>query len=115
VYEAKFTSDAKQSIRALPKNIRNSLREKLERIVCVNPDTCAEELTGPLTGFRSYHSGDYRVIYKVFHETQQIAIVGVGKKDADHHAEIYKQLENLAAAGKLADSVLGNLRMIRSN
>jgi addiction module RelE/StbE family toxin len=115
VFEAKFTSDAKQGIRALPKNIRNSLREKLETIVCVNPETCAEELTGPLTGFRSYHCEDYRVIYKVFPATKQIAVVGVGKRDADHHAEIYKQLENLAAAGKLADNVLGNLRMIRSN
>ncbi len=57
----------------------------------------------------------YRVIYKVFPEAKKIAVVGVGKKDADHHAEIYKQLENLAAAGKLAGDVLGNLRMVRSN
>lgn len=69
----------------------------------------------PLAGFRSYHFGEYRVIYKVFPEMQQIAIVGIGKKDADHHAEIYKQLESLATAGKLADNVLSNLRMIRSN
>jgi len=115
MYQAKFTSDAKDTIRALPKNIRNSLRKKLETIVCINPETCAEELTGPLTGFRSYHYEDYRVIYKVFPEMKQIAVVGVGKKDASRHAEIYKHLENLAAAGKLADNVLGNLRMIRSN
>jgi addiction module RelE/StbE family toxin len=115
VFEAKFTADAKQDVRALPKNIRNSLREKLETVVCVNPETCAEELSGPLAGFRSYHCKDYRIIYKVFPETEQIAIVGIGKKDADHHAEIYKQLENLAAAGKLATEVLSNIRMIQSN
>jgi addiction module RelE/StbE family toxin len=115
VYEAKFTAAAKQDIKALPKNIRNSLRGKLETVVCVNPETCAEELTGPLAGFRSYHCEDYRVIYKVFPETNQIAVVGVGKRNGDHHAEIYKQLENLAAAGKLATEVLGNLRLIQSN
>lgn len=115
MYEPKFTADAKRDIKALPKNIRNSLREELETVVCVNPETCADKLTGPLAGFRSYHCHDYRVIYKVFPEMQQIAIVGIGKKDADHHAEIYKQLETLAAAGKLADNVLGNIRMIRSN
>ena len=84
-------------------------------MVCVNPLACSEELTGPLCGFRSYHHEEYRVIFKVFPELNQIAVVGVSKKNADHYAEIYKQLESIATAGKLADGFLSNLRMFSSH
>ena len=44
-------------------------------------------------------------------DLEAIAVVGVGKKDPDHHAEIYKQLETLARGGELAATVL---KMYRS-
>jgi addiction module RelE/StbE family toxin len=115
VYVAKFTSYAKDDIKSLSRNVRNHLREQLEKVVCVNPAHCSDELTGPLAGFRSYHFEEYRIIYKIFEHSKEIAVLGIGKKNADHYAEIYKNLEGLAKAGKLADTVLTNLRMLNSN
>jgi addiction module RelE/StbE family toxin len=115
VYAAKFTSYAKDDIKNLPRNVRNRLREQLEKVVCVNPADCSVELTGPLAGFRSYHFEEYRVIYKIFEHSKEIVILGIGKKNADHYTEIYKNLEGLAKAGKLADTVLSNIRMLNSN
>jgi mRNA-degrading endonuclease RelE of RelBE toxin-antitoxin system len=112
VFAAKFTSGAVADIKALPKHVRRSLRKQIENIVLKNPIECSEELTGPLARFRSFHYLEYRVIYKVFPEINAIAVVGVGKKNADHYAKIYKQLELLVEAGKLADSFLENLRSL---
>jgi mRNA-degrading endonuclease RelE of RelBE toxin-antitoxin system len=112
VYNIKFTVYAKAGIRALPKNVRNHLRKELQEVVSVNPVICSEGLTGPLSGFRSYHCGNYRVVFKLYEDSQTVAVVGVGKKNADHSAEIYKQLEVLAGAGKLADTFLKNLKLL---
>ncbi len=114
-YVAKFTSQAKADIKALPKNVRNSLRKKLEEVVCINPAECSEGLTGPLTAFRSYHCEEHRIVYKVFEDLKLVVIVGVAKKNADHYAEIYRKLEDLAGVGKLADGILKGIRMVASN
>lgn len=107
-----FTSSARSDVKSLAKGVRQSLRKRLEEVVAVNPAECSEELTGPLAGFRSHHFEEYRVVFKIFPTHQKIAVVGVGKKNADHHAEIYKDLEGLANAGKIAESILANMRMI---
>jgi mRNA-degrading endonuclease RelE of RelBE toxin-antitoxin system len=109
VYIPKFTSDAIADIKLLPKNVRNALRKELEKVVLKNPVGCSEALTGPLLHFRSFHFRDYRVIYRVFEDLKAVAFVGVGKKNAEHYAEIYKKLESLVQAGKLADSLLESL------
>ena len=108
----KFTPNAADDVKNLPKNVRNHLREQLEKVVCVNPIDCSEELTGPLAEFRSYHLDDYRIVFRVLDCHNLIVVVGIGQKNADHCAEIYKNLENMARAGKLADSMLTNLRML---
>jgi mRNA-degrading endonuclease RelE of RelBE toxin-antitoxin system len=112
LFTAKFTSGAVANIKTLPKNVRRSLRKQIESVVLKDPIGCSEELTGPLARFRSFHYLEYRIIYRVFAEMKAIAVVGVGKKNADHYAEIYKRLESLVEAGKLADSFLENLRSI---
>jgi hypothetical protein len=35
-----------------------------------------------------------------------VSVVGIGKKDEGHQAEIYQKLEALAKQGKLAEAVL---------
>lgn len=112
MYEVKIRPQAAPDIKALPKNVRNHMREHLTKIVAVNPVDCSVELTGPLAGFRSYHLLEYRIVYKIFEDLSLVVVVGVGQKNADHCAEIYKNLEAMAMAGKLADSVLTNLRML---
>lgn len=112
MYTAKFTPDAVADIKKLPKNVRRSLRKKLETVVLKDLVACSEESTGPLALFRSFHYLDYRIVYRVFPDLKTIAVVGVGKKNAGHYAEIYKQLEEVVKAGKIADGFLKNLKTV---
>lgn len=114
MYSSKFTSDALEDIRALPKNVRNALKREFEKKIHRDPVACSEPLIGPLAGFRSFHFRDYRVIYRVYPELKTIAVVGAGKKDKAHHAEIYNKLERLAKAGKLAEEFLRAIRLLGS-
>jgi len=113
LYASKFTDEALQDVRRLPKNVRNSLRNEFKQNIHVDPFGCSEPLEGLLVKYRSFHFGDYRVIYRVFEDIKAVAVVGIGKKDKDHRTEIYKQLESLAASGKLASAVLETYDSLR--
>ncbi len=115
MYRSKFTADALDDVKRLPKHVRNSLKAEFKKKIHVDPIACSEALTGPLEEFRSFHFGKYRVIYRVFEHIKVVAVVGVGKKDAGHHAEIYRKLETLAASGKLAATVLDTFRVLASD
>jgi mRNA-degrading endonuclease RelE of RelBE toxin-antitoxin system len=112
LYVSKFTSDALENIRALPKNVRNALKREFEHKIHRDPIACSEPLSGLLADFRSLHFREYRVVYRVFEDLKLVAVVGVGKKDKAHHAELYKKLERLAESGKLADEFLRAMRML---
>ena len=112
MYISKFTSEAVEQIKKLPKGVRNALKKAFKKTLLENPTSCADELTEPLAGFRSFHFGDYRVVYRVYEDLNAIAVVGVGKKDAHAETDLYRKLEKLASTGKLADKVLKSLRLI---
>jgi mRNA-degrading endonuclease RelE of RelBE toxin-antitoxin system len=112
VYSSKFTPDALADIKRLPKNVRAALKREFEKKLHINPINCSEPLTGDLKEFRSFHYREYRVVFQVFEDIKAISVVGVGQKDADHHAEIYQHLEKLAKNGKLAEKVLETYRAI---
>jgi mRNA-degrading endonuclease RelE of RelBE toxin-antitoxin system len=112
LYSSKFTDDALQDVKKLPKNIRNALKKEFEKKIHVDPFNCSEELSGVLGHYRSFHYGTYRVVYRVFEDIRTIAVVGLGKKDKDHHTDLYKRLEDLAERGRLADAVLETFRRI---
>jgi len=112
LYSSKFTDDALQDVKKLPKNIRNALKKEFEKKIHVDPFNCSEELSGVLGHCRSFHYGTYRVVYRVFEDIRTIAVVGLGKKDKDHHTDLYKRLEDLAERGRLADAVLETFRRI---
>jgi mRNA-degrading endonuclease RelE of RelBE toxin-antitoxin system len=112
LYRSKFTSDALENARKLPKNVRNALKKEFQQKIHRDPIGCSEPLTGPLEKFRSFHYGDYRVIFRVFEDLKIVSVVGIGKKDKHHQAKIYKQLEGLARSGELAASVLETFRSL---
>jgi mRNA-degrading endonuclease RelE of RelBE toxin-antitoxin system len=114
LYVSKFTSDAIEDIRALPKNARNRLKREFQKTILQNPAACSEPLVGPLAAFRSFHFLNYRVIYRIYEDLKMIAVVGIGKKDKEHFAEIYERLEQLAKTGKLADEFLRAIRLLES-
>ena len=106
MYTSNFTSDALADLKKLPKNIKNALKKEFEKKIHVDPIGCSEALTTPLENYRSFHYGDYRVVYRVFEDLQTVSVVGIGKKGKTHHTDLYKRLEALARAGKLAESLL---------
>jgi len=112
VYCSKFTPEALQDVKNLPKNMRNALKREFEKKLHVDPFSCSVPLSGDLKQYRSFHYGEYRVVFQVFEDIKAITVVGIGEKDAHHHAEVYKQLENLARSGKLAATVLETYRTL---
>jgi addiction module RelE/StbE family toxin len=114
VYRSEFTDDALQDVRRLPKNVKNRLKQEFKRKIHRDPAGCSEPLTGLLKEFRSFHLGDYRVVYRIFEDMEVVAVVGIGKKDQGHRAELYEQLEQLAKTGKLAAAVLDVYRSLET-
>lgn len=109
---SKFTAHALEDVKNLPKNVRNALKKEFQTKIHVNPTNCSEALTGLLTGFRSFHFGNFRVVCKIYDDLKAVAVVGVGKKDRDHQTNLYRKLEELAKTGKLADAVLATMRLL---
>ena len=112
MYCSKFTDEALANIKKLPKSVKHSLKKEFQKRIHVNPTECSEPLTGMLAGFRSFHFGSYRVVYKVIEDIRTVAVVGIGKKDKTHQTNLYKRLETLAQTGKLAAAVLETYRSI---
>lgn len=106
MYILKFTDAGLMDVRALPKPIRNFLKKELQEKVAEDPVGCSQELSGVLRGWRSFHCGEYRVIYKVYDDLRAVAIAGIGKHDPDAAKDVYRRLENLANTGKLANEML---------
>jgi mRNA-degrading endonuclease RelE of RelBE toxin-antitoxin system len=112
LYTSRFTPDALADLKNLPKNVRNALKSEFKTKIHVDPYSCSEALGGPLAKFRSFHYLKFRMIYRVFEDIKTVSVVGIGKKDKNRYAGIYKQLEELAKSGKLAAAVLDTYRSI---
>lgn len=112
MYCSKFTDQALEDIKKLPKNVRNALKKEFQKKVHVNPVACSEPLFGVLENYRSFHYGQYRVVYRVFEDIRTIAVVGAGKKDKDHRTDLYHRLEDQAKKGRLAEAILEAYRLI---
>lgn len=85
---ARFTPDAGDLVKKLhPENkrqIRSAIKELRQ-----NPDAGAD-LQEELSGFKSYKSKRYRIIYKVNEEESIIEIYYVG-----HRSDVYEQFRSL--------------------
>ena len=111
MYRIGFTAEAHSDIKALPKNVRNSLKKKIQKLAA-DPIGPSLELREPLQGWRSYHWRNYRILFMVLEGLETIAISAVGKRLPGAQADIYRQLERLAREGKLAERLLEILREI---
>ncbi len=112
MYRSEFTAEALENIKKLPKSVKNSLKKEFQKKIHVDPTGCSEPLTGMLRDFRSFHFGNYRVVFRVFEDIRTVSVVGIGKKDKKHQTGLYKRLETLAQTGKLASAVLETYRSI---
>jgi mRNA-degrading endonuclease RelE of RelBE toxin-antitoxin system len=109
-YKIQFTADGLKDARSLPKGSRNSLAKELKNKLAKDPLSCSEELREPLAGWRSFHYGKYRVIFKLYPKMRLIAVAGIGQHSSQATQDIYRKLELLAKRGRLAEDILAALR-----
>lgn len=109
-YKIQFTADGLKDAKHLPKGVRNALAKELRNKLAKSPLICSQELRKPLAGWRSFHCGKYRVIFKLYEEMKLIAVAGIGEHSSQPTQDIYRKLELLAKRGRLADDILVALR-----
>jgi mRNA-degrading endonuclease RelE of RelBE toxin-antitoxin system len=69
LYVLKFTSEAVADIKSIvPKHLRGPMQKELVEKVATDPIGCSKELQRELSGYRSFTSQKYRVVYRVFDE-----------------------------------------------
>ena len=110
VYVIKFTENGLEDVKALPKNVRNSMKKQLPLRLSQDPLRHSLPLNPPLEKFRSCHVGEYRVLFHVAEDIHAIAIAGVGKHSANPDLDVYRKLEKLVRQGTLAERLLAALR-----
>ena len=109
-YKIQFTADGLKDAKNLPKSVRNSLAKELKNKLAKDPLSCSEELRDPLAGWRSFHCGKYRVIFKLYNAMKLIAVAGIGQHSSQSAQDIYRKLELLAKRGRLAEDILAAFR-----
>ena len=81
-----YTAQAKSQIGALPtQKIRDQVESAVLRIA-ENPGI-GKRLQGDLKELWSYRTGNYRIIYQVFHSEVRVLIIALGDR-----RDIYKKL-----------------------
>ena len=86
MYKIAYTREAKRKIDRLSIKRKRQIKEAIERIA-QNPDI-GKRLTHELSGLLSYRSGDYRIIYRIYHKEILILILTIG-----HRKDIYKKIK----------------------
>ena len=85
MYKIAYTSEAKEAIGKLSLKKKRQIKEAIERIA-QKPDI-GKRLSHELSGLRSHRSGDYRIIYRIYHDQILIVILAIG-----YRKDIYKKV-----------------------
>jgi addiction module RelE/StbE family toxin len=109
-YAIKFTDGGLKDIKSLRKGERNALKRELRDKLASDPNAHSHPLQGPLEGFRSFHFGKLRIVYRVFEDPAAIAVVGVARHSPDARQDIYRRLENFVETARHVEKALAALR-----
>ncbi len=85
MYKVVYTAEARHQILNLDNRIQSQIKHAIERVA--SDPGAGKKLTGQLSEFYSYASGNYRVIYKVSHHEILVIIMTAG-----HRKDVYKKL-----------------------
>ena len=78
MYEIAYTKEAVSVIKNFPHKKQRQIKEAIERI---SRDTgIGKPLTHELKGLLSYRSGDYRIIYRIYHKEILVIILTIGHR-----------------------------------
>jgi mRNA-degrading endonuclease RelE of RelBE toxin-antitoxin system len=104
-YKVLFTSAAKTDVGSLDGSIRKRLKGVLSNKLAVDPEGSGTPLRGALTGFWKHEFASHRVIYRIYTDAAAIVVCAVGKRQGEHVTDVYKQLEPMVKAGKVAEQI----------
>lgn len=86
MYRLEYTAKAKSQIDNLPsQKIKNQLEGATSRLA-KQPDL-GKRLHGDLKDLWSYRSGNYRIIYQIFHSEVRILVIALGDR-----RDVYKKI-----------------------
>lgn len=85
MYKILYTKEAKTAIEKLSLKKKHQIKEAVERIA--NNPEIGKHLTQELKGLSSYCSGDYRIIYRIYHNEILVLILAIG-----HRKDAYEQV-----------------------
>jgi len=84
----------------------------LEKKLAVDPEGYGLPLRGPLANYWKHEFGNHRIVYRIYPQHHVVVVCAVGARKQGDAEDIYRQLESVAEAGRLAGqlaSVLKNL------
>ena len=84
-YQVAWTSPARRDLTRLPPRIIAVVMTYADERLAENPQRLSKVLQGSLQGLRSARSGDYRVLFRLCEESEQLFIVRV-----DHRSHAYR-------------------------
>lgn len=87
-YKLLYTAQAAKDISKLDPSIRTLVRKALDKIAA-NPYT-GKALKHLLSGYRSFRTTDYRIIYEIASQKIVITVIAVG-----HRRDVYERLKKL--------------------
>lgn len=109
-YEILFTSDAKSDVGSLDGSIRKRLKGVLADKLAVNPEGNGTPLRGALAGFWKHEFASHRVIYRIYLHEASVVVCAGGKRTGEHVTDVYKQLEPMVKAGKVAQQIIAVMK-----
>jgi addiction module RelE/StbE family toxin len=109
-YSIKFTDGGLRDVKLLRKGERNALKKELTNKLASDPTAHSDPLQGPLEGFRSFHFGKHRIIFRIFEDLAVIAVLGVGKHSPDARRDVYRRLEAFVETARHVEKALAALR-----
>ena len=74
----------KKDIPKLSKNIKNRIKEGIEKKLMTHPEKFGKPLRKSLKGYRKMRTGDYRIIFRIEGSVVKIFII-------DHRSVVYKK------------------------
>ena len=89
-FEVRLSKDAEDDFRKLDADIQRRLYRWLKRRLseCANPRALGEPLSGELSEYWKYRSGDYRIVAKILDDKVVVFVIATG-----HRKDIYKKLK----------------------
>ncbi len=85
MYEIEITAEGLRHLNRLPEKVRQAALESIFGPIAENPNRLGKRLVGELEGLWSSRRGDYRIIYEIFEDEQNVLIHRV-----QHRREVYR-------------------------